>query len=233
MIGIIGAMEMEVNGLKACMEQVEIETVSQITFYKGNIEGVPCVVARSGVGKVNAAICAQIMAMKYAPKAIINTGVAGGIGKDVCVGDVVISNGLVQHDMDTSALGDPIGFISGINIITIPASEKLVHLVAEKAKYTYSGAVHIGVIATGDQFIGRSEKLKEIAGRFQAIACEMEGASIAHVCYINQIDFVAVRTISDNADEMAHVSFDQFAATSAEKSTQLLCQVLPVLTKSV
>lgn len=229
MIGIIGAMDIEINGLKACMEQIEIETVSQIAFCKGTVKGVPCVIARSGVGKVNAAICAQIMAMKYEPKAIINTGVAGGIGQGVCVGDVVISSGLVQHDMDTSALGDPKGFISGIDLVTIPASKKMMNLVAEKAKHTYDGAVHIGVIATGDQFIGGSEQLREIAHGFQAIACEMEGASIAQVCYINQIDFVAIRAISDNADEKANVSFEQFAAKAAEKSTQLLCQVLPEL----
>ena len=160
MIGIIGAMDMEVNGLKERMQNAEVETIGTIDFYKGTIQGVPCVVARSGVGKVNAAICAQIMALMYRPKAIINTGVAGGIGKGVSVGDVVVSRGLVQHDMDTSAVGDPKGFISGINLITIPATEKLVNLVVEKAKHTYQGAVHIGIIATGDQFIGQSDKLK-------------------------------------------------------------------------
>ena len=229
MIGIIGAMDMEVNGLKQCMEDATVETIAKIEFYKGTIKGVPCVVARSGVGKVNAAICAQIMALTYHPKAIINTGVAGGIGKGVSVGDVVVSRGLVQHDMDTSAVGDPKGFISGINLITIPATEKLVNLIVEKAKHTYDGAVHIGIIATGDQFIGQSDKLKEISEEFQAIACEMEGASIAQTCYMNDIDFVVIRAISDNADEQANVSFEQFAATAAEKSISLLCEVLPVL----
>jgi len=228
MIGIIGAMDMEVNGLKERMQNAEVETIGTIDFYKGTIQGVPCVVARSGVGKVNAAICAQIMALVYRPKAIINTGVAGGIGKGVSVGDVVVSRGLVQHDMDTSAVGDPKGFISGINLITIPATEKLVNLVVEKAKHTYQGAVHIGIIATGDQFIGQSDKLKEISNQFQAIACEMEGGSIAQVCYMNGIDFV-IRAISDNADEAANISFEQFAAMAAEKSIQLLCEVLPVL----
>ena len=217
MIGIIGAMDMEVNGLKERMQNAEVETIGTIDFYKGTIQGVPCVVARSGVGKVNR------------PKAIINTGVAGGIGKGVSVGDVVVSRGLVQHDMDTSAVGDPKGFISGINLITIPATEKLVNLVVEKAKHTYQGAVHIGIIATGDQFIGQSDKLKEVSNQFQAIACEMEGGSIAQVCYMNDIDFVVIRAISDNADEAANISFEQFAAMAAEKSIQLLCEVLPVL----
>ena len=220
MIGIIGAMDMEVNGLKERMQNTEVETIGTIDFYKGTIQGIPCVVARSGVGKVNAAICAQIMALVYRPKAIINTGV---------VGDVVVSRGLVQHDMDTSAVGDPKGFISGMNLITIPATEKLVNLVVEKAKHTYQGAVHIGIIATGDQFIGQSDKLKEISNQFQAIACEMEGGSIAQVCYMNGIDFVVIRAISDNADEAANISFEQFAAMAAEKSIQLLCEVLPAL----
>lgn len=229
MIGIIGAMDMEVNGLKERMQNTEVETIGTIDFYKGTIQGIPCVVARSGVGKVNAAICAQIMALVYRPKAIINTGVAGGIGKGVSVGDVVVSRGLVQHDMDTSAVGDPKGFISGMNLITIPATEKLVNLVVEKAKHTYQGAVHIGIIATGDQFIGQSDKLKEISNQFQAIACEMEGGSIAQVCYMNGHCFVVIRAISDNADEAANISFEQFAAMAAEKSIQLLCEVLPAL----
>ena len=210
MIGIIGAMDMEVNGLKERMQNTEVETIGTIDFYKGTIQGIPCVVV-------------------YRPKAIINTGVAGGIGKGVSVGDVVVSRGLVQHDMDTSAVGDPKGFISGINLITIPATEKLVNLVVEKAKHTYQGAVHIGIIATGDQFIGQSDKLKEISNQFQAIACEMEGGSIAQVCYMNGIDFVVIRAISDNADEAANISFEQFAAMAAEKSIQLLCEVLPAL----
>ena len=99
----------------------------------------------------------------------------------------------------------------------------------EKAKHTYQGAVHIGIIATGDQFIGQSDKLKEISNQFQAIACEMEGGSIAQVCYMNGIDFVVIRAISDNADEVANISFEQFAAMAAEKSIQLLCEVLPAL----
>ena len=229
MIGLIGAMEIEVNGLKERMQNTETETVAGICFYKGTIQGVPCVVARSGVGKVNAAVCAQIMILLYRTTVIINTGVAGGIGKGVSVGDVVISSGLVQHDMDTSAVGDPKGFISGIDLITIPAVERLVHLTAEAAKDTYPSKVHTGIIATGDQFIGCSAQLKTIAEQFQAIACEMEGGSIAQVCHMSGVDFVVIRAISDNADEEAGISFERFAAEAAERSVRLLCEILPKL----
>ena len=229
MIGIIGAMDMEVDGLKQQMSSVEIHTISGIEFYQGFLSGVPCVVARSGVGKVNAAVCAQTMALQYQTSMIINTGVAGGIGKGVCVGDVVISSGLVEHDFDLTDLGEEKGLISGMDQVVIPATPVLTELAAEKAKETYDGTVHVGIIATGDQFIGSPEKLQEIKGSFDAMACEMEGGAIAHVCYLNDIDFVVIRAISDNADEKADITFDQFAPIAAKKSTDLMLQLIPAI----
>lgn len=227
MIGIIGAMAVEVEDLKACMSNTSIVTISGIDFYKGTIHDVECVVAKCGVGKVHAAVCTQTMILQYRPNVIINTGVAGGIGANVHIGDVVISSGLVQHDVDTSALGDEVGLISGLNLITIPANSNLVDLFAGAAKDIYDGNVHIGVIATGDQFIGKGERLKTIAQRFQASACEMEGGSIAQVCYLNKVDFIVIRAISDNADEDASVDFIQFAAQAAQKSAMLISELLP------
>ncbi len=229
MVGIIGAMDMEVDGLLQRMEHAQKEIISGITFYQGRLMGVLCVVARSGVGKVNAAVCAQTMALIYKVKIIINTGVAGGIGRDVQMGDVVISDALVQHDMDTTPVGDPRGFLSGIDRVEIPAAQHLVELAAEKARETYSGAVHVGVIATGDQFISDSKLLRAIAQEFSALACEMEGGSIAQVCCLNRIDFVVVRAISDNADGDAGVSFAQFAPVAAQKSVKLLCEILSAI----
>jgi adenosylhomocysteine nucleosidase len=229
MIGIIGAMSVEVDDLKACMSEVTIQTISGIEFYEGRIHGVECVVARCGVGKVYAAICAQTMILQFHPSVVINTGVAGGIGKDIHIGDVVISSGLVQHDMDTSAVGDEIGLISGINLVTIPAVTELVNLVSEVAQSVYDGKVHVGIIATGDQFICDAKKLKEIAESFHAFACEMEGGSIAQVCYVNQVDFIVIRAISDNADDGASVDFMQFAKEAAQKSAKLIDELLPKL----
>lgn len=229
MIGIIGAMSVEVDDLKTCMSDVTIQTISGIEFYKGEIHGVECVIAKCGVGKVYAAICAQTMILQYHPSVIINTGVAGGIGPDIHIGDVVISSGLVQHDMDTSAIGDEVGLISGMNLVTIPAVTELVDLVAEVARCVYDGKVHVGIIATGDQFIGDANKLNELANRFHASACEMEGGSIAHVCYVNQVDFIVIRAISDNADDDASVDFMQFAKETAQKSARLIDELLPKL----
>ena len=229
MIGIIGAMAVEVDDLKACMSDMSIESVSGVDFYKGAIHGVDCVIARCGVGKVYAAICAQTMILRYCPSMVINTGVAGGIGKDIHIGDVVISSGLVQHDMDTSAVGDEVGLISGMNLVTIPAVKELVDLVEEVAQTVYDGRVHVGIIATGDQFICDAKKLKEIADRFHASACEMEGGSIAQVCYVNQVDFIVIRAISDNANDAANVDFMQFAKEAAQKSAKLIDELLPKL----
>ena len=227
MIGIIGAMSVEVENLIAVMLDEKVETISGISYHVGRISNVDCVVAQCGVGKVAAAICAQTMILKYQPLALINVGVAGGIGETIHIGDIVISRGLVQHDMDTSALGDEKGMISGLNMVVIPASEKLVTLAASTAAKIYGAGVHVGIIATGDQFIGSAEKLNHIAVEFGASACEMEGASIAQVCFINQVAFIVIRAISDNANEDASVDFATFARTSAHKITELLAELLP------
>ncbi len=228
-VGIIGAMEMEVNGLKERMSAVEVQTISGISFYQGMLCGVRCVVARCGVGKVHAALCTQTMLVHFGVSVVINTGVAGGIGKGVSVGDAVISSGLVQHDFDVSDLGEEKGRISGLDRVVIPATPWLVALAEEKAAQTYDGGVHVGVIATGDQFIGSPEKLHAIREFFEADACEMEGGAVAQVCFLNDADFVVIRAISDHADEQAELSFEQFAPLAAEKSTALLLELLPAL----
>ncbi|QEY34885.1 5'-methylthioadenosine/adenosylhomocysteine nucleosidase [Caproiciproducens galactitolivorans] len=227
MIGIIGAMEIEVENLISVMTDRNSETISGIVFYMGKIENTNCVVAKCGVGKVAAAVCAQTMILKYGTDALINVGVAGGIGKEIHIGDIVVSTGLVQHDMDTTALGDEKGLISGLNLVTIPASKRLSYLVAATAQNIYGKGVHTGIIATGDQFIGDVGTLNKIAEEFGASACEMEGGSIAQVCYMNQIEFVVIRAISDNANEAAKVDFPTFAASSARKSAELIRKVLP------
>lgn len=229
MIGIIGAMAVEVENLVHEMEAAQTEQISGILYYSGKIAGVDCVVAQCGVGKVAAAVCAQTMILKYQPSALVNVGVAGGIGQDIHIGDIVISRGLVQHDMDTSALGDKKGMISGLNLVEIPACAKTVDLVAQTAKGIYGNGVHVGVIATGDQFISDGETMRKLATEFHASACEMEGGSIAQVCYMNQVDFVVIRAISDNADQDASVDFVTFARESAHKSAELIVRLLPAL----
>lgn len=230
MIGIIGAMAIEVEEILAKLEHPQTETISGMDFVRGAIQGVECVVARCYVGKVNAAICAQTMILRYAPSRIINSGVAGGIGADVKIGDLVLADGAIQHDVDTTQIGDQIGMVSGINLVVIPTSSEMNRVLAEAARRcAYQGNVHIGRIASGDQFISSAEKLHWIASTFGAVACEMESGSIAQVCYINGTEYTAVRCISDNADSNAGVDYEQFSTFAAHQTTELLCTALPML----
>lgn len=232
MVGIIGAMAVEVEDLLAMMEEESSEAVSGIVYHTGRIAGTDCVVAQCGIGKVAAAVCAQTMILKYGPAAVVNVGVAGGIGEAIHIGDVVVSRGLVQHDMDTSALGDPRGFLSGPNIVEIPASQSLAASAVKCAgEVVGKERVHLGVIATGDQFIGDARRLKKIARDFGACACEMEGGSIAQVCFLNRVPFVVIRAVSDNANEEAAADFTAFAADSARKTAALVRRLLPAAQK--
>lgn len=230
MIGIIGAMDVEVEEILARMEESRSETVSGITYHIGAMGGKECVAAKCGVGKVAAAVCAQTMILLYKPEAVVNVGVAGGIGQDIRIGDIVVSNGFVQHDMDTSAVGDEKGLISGLNLVVIPSSEKLAKLTQETAeRLCGKEKVHSGIIATGDQFISDRERLERIRDEFGACACEMEGGSIAQVCYLNGTAFTAVRAISDNANETAAVNYAAFFKKSAHAAAELIAQLMKKL----
>ena len=214
-IGIIGAMQMEVDALQAAMESPASEIVSGITFITGRIGNHDIVTAQCGIGKVFAAMCAQTMILKFNPTLIINTGVAGGIADELNIGDVVVAEKVVQHDMDTSPIGDPVGLISGINKIYFETDAKASEaLAASLAKFGINTVR--GTIATGDQFVSSSEKKVYLQNTFGAAACEMEGGSIGHVCYLNNTPFAVLRSISDKANEEATMDFPTFAKRSAD-----------------
>ena len=221
MIGIIGAMDVEVNSFKELMTDKKTETISGTEFVCGNLWGKPTVVAVSGVGKVNAAICTQTMCLKYSPEFIINSGVAGGLEKSLNICDVVVASAVIQHDIDTSPLGDPVGFISGINLVDIPANElisaKLASASAENGIHTLTGK-----IVSGDQFINSAEKKKYLVDTFGAYACEMEAASIGHVAYKNNVPFCILRSISDNADGSSHLSYTEFVDAAAKNLVKVM-----------
>lgn len=229
MIGIIGAMKIEVEQLKSLMENVSVEQISGIGFHVGQLCGKQVVVAVSGIGKVNAAICTQTMILKFAPSMIINTGVAGGIGKDIKILDIVVADAVVQHDMDTSPVGDPVGLISGINLIEIPCSTTIADKLEAAAKALSNPKVFRGIIATGDQFLNKAEDIKYIGDTFGALATEMEGASIGQVCYINHVDFCVVRTISDGGDEASHLDYPKFLELAVKDSIQLMLSFLKTI----
>ncbi|MBO4940776.1 MAG: 5'-methylthioadenosine/adenosylhomocysteine nucleosidase [Clostridia bacterium] len=223
MIGIIGAMDIEVNQFKDLMQSKKAETISNIEFVSGNLWGKPTVVAVSGIGKVNAAICTEVMCLKYSPDFIINSGVAGGLEDSLKICDVVVADAVVQHDMDTSPLGDPVGFISGLDLVDIPCDTDLSKKLAEASA---SAGVHtlVGKIVSGDQFINSSEKKNYLIDTFGAFACEMEAAAIGHAAYKNGIPFCILRSISDNADGSSHISYTDFVGMAAENLKKIMLE---------
>lgn len=231
MIGIIGALSEEVEGLKERMENRKTETIGSMEFSTGYLEHVECVVARCGVGKVHAAMCAMAMILRYHPSLVLNTGVAGGIGHGVSIGEIVVASDVVQHDMDTTAMGDPQGLLPGLELVHLPCSKPLIETILQAARGLEGPVCHVGTIATGDQFVNDKETLTHLRQEFGAIACEMEGGSIGQVCTSNQVPFAVIRAISDNADEESHMDYEEFLGPAAETSIRLLCGVLPALGK--
>ena len=214
-IGVIGAMQMEVDTLKESMENIHTEEYSGVTYVSGTIGNKEVVAAVCGIGKVFAAICAEAMILEYKVDCIINIGVAGTLCKELGVMDVAVAEQVVQHDMNTSALGDPIGLLSGLNQIFLPSDEKMRTLLCsclqEKGiKYK------VGTIATGDLFLHKPTQKALLHERFQAIACEMEGGSIGHVCYVNKVPFAILRSISDG--EGGSMDYQTFAEKAALQS---------------
>lgn len=199
-IGIIGAMDSEVQRLKEFISVDETVTISGIDYVCGQFEGKKVIIAKSGVGKVFAGICAQTMIITFNPDMLINVGVAGSLSKDLDIADVAIANNVVQYDMDTTAVGDPLGMISGINIIYLPCDQSIVDTLSECAGELGIKS-KVGTIASGDSFVNSREKKKYIVDNFSAISCEMEGAAIGQVCYVNKVPFCVIRAISDNGDE--------------------------------
>ena len=220
-IGIIGAMDEEVAALKSKMNIEKTEKVSGIEFFCGNLCGKSVVVAKCGVGKVFAAICAQTMILRFGATHLINTGVGGALDTKLDLLDVVISDKVVQHDMDTSPLGDPVGLVSGINKVYFEASPLLI----EAAKATDVPCT-VGTIASGDQFVADSGTKALITERFGASICEMEGAAIGHVCFVNGVEFLIVRAVSDSANENSVMDFPQLASRAAVISSDLVEKIL-------
>lgn len=221
MIGIIGAMEIEVEEIKALLTEKKCETTSGVEFVSGTFCGKKVVTAKCGVGKVFAALCAEAMILKYNPDMIINIGVAGCLSDNLKIGDIVIADSVVQHDMDTSPLGDPVGMLSDINIVNIP-SDKRIADVLEQAVTEVGLRCERGVIASGDQFVASKEIKEYIKNTFHASSCEMEGASIGHVCYVNNVPFGVLRAMSDGANDGADMDFPTFAAKAAANSSEVM-----------
>lgn len=224
MIGIIGAMDIEVKDIIEKMEDPKEEIISSVKFTEGHIDGRKCVVAKCGIGKVNAALCTQTMILHYKPDMIINTGIGGSTSSRTHIGSVVIADKMVQHDFDTTLLGDEPAtlFLPDENIIYIPADTALVNELEKVCGSLDDVDYIVGTIATGDQFIGTLETRFDINRRFGALACEMEGGSIGQVCYINKVPFAVLRSISDDSTGDAQVEYQTFAVSAAQKAVEII-----------
>lgn len=228
MIGIIGAMEDEVAELKKSMEIEEVVEQASLSFCRGKLSGKEVVVVRSGIGKVNAAVCAQILADRFGADVIINTGIAGSMDAAIDIGDIVISTDAVEHDMDASTFGDPVGQIPQMDTFSFPADEKLVKL-AKEVNEKINPDIHTwtGRIVSGDQFVSSNEKKEQLIRLFDAKCTEMEGAAIAHTAYLNHISCVIIRAISDKADNSASMDYPAFEEAAIRHSVRLIEALVP------
>ena len=229
-IAIIGAMEEEVAALKEAMEIQEVVEKASMTFCKGVLCGKDVVVVRSGIGKVNAGICAQILVDRFEVDVLINTGIAGSLNAAIDIGDMVISTDAVHHDMDATIFGDEIGQVPRMAVRYFPADAELV----AKAKAANEKAnpdikTFTGRVATGDQFVASKEVKERIVSNFGAYCTEMEGVGIAHAAYLNNISYVIIRAISDKADNSATMDYPEFEKQAIVHSVRLVKELLPML----
>lgn len=222
-IGIIGAMPEEVESLKQALEGKESKKIADMEFCTGTLDGRKAVVVQCGIGKVNAGICAQILISLFSVTHVINTGVAGSLDNAIDIGDIVVSVDAVQHDYDVSPIGFHIGEIPYTGLYAFPADEQMRALaVSASRKAAPEIRIFEGRVCSGDQFIASSAQKSRILSDFGGMCCEMEGAAIAQVCYLNRVPFVIIRAISDKADDSEEMSYQEFEAGAAVRSSRIV-----------
>lgn len=222
-IGVIGAMADEVSALIKQIENDEVKTMAGMTFHRGKLWNQEAVVVQSGVGKVNMAICTQILIDVYEVDVVINTGVAGGLYKDINVGDIVISSDAIQHDMDVTGLGYKKGVIPGLESSVFKADPEFVQMAKEACELVNNEIqCFVGRVVTGDQFISDNAVRMNLIKEFDAYCAEMEGAAMAQVATLNKKPFVIIRAISDKADNSAPVAYETFEEQAIVHTVKLL-----------
>jgi 5''-methylthioadenosine/S-adenosylhomocysteine nucleosidase len=222
-IGIIGAMDEEVAILKSRLQDPVVKTIASMEFCEGKLQGKDVVVVRCGIGKVNAAVCTQVLADLYQVEAVINTGVAGSLRNEIDIADIVLSTDTIQHDMDATAFGYGYGMIPRMENSIFEADQNMLELTKSVcAEVLPEVGVHIGRVVSGDQFVSDNGKKEWLVEKFEGYCTEMEGAAIAHTAYLNQIPFLIIRAISDKADNSAHMSYNDFEHIAIENGVKLL-----------
>lgn len=221
-LGIIGAMKAEVAQLKEAMDRPEVISAAGMDFYSGAIGKKTAVVVQSGIGKVNAAVCTQILIDRFDVQGIINTGIAGSLKAEIDIGDIVLASDVVHHDVDTGGFGYPPGQIPQMDIFSFPTDEHLRQTAIRCFGTMYPEAkAHCGRIVSGDQFISDKQKKKWLSDTFNGYCTEMEGAAIAQAAYLNRIPCLIIRSISDQADDSAHMVYEEFEKLAVQRSVSL------------
>lgn len=227
MIAIIGAMEREIEKLEEKLEDPVREKGTLRDVLRGRLSGKEVLIVQGGIGKVNMALCTQYLIDRYAPEVIINTGIAGSLAPELDRGDVVIGTDAVEHDMDTTPFGDPRGYLDGIDGVSIPLDKQMADM-AEMTNREVNPDIHTfrGRIASGDQFVATAEGRDSIYQEFGALCCEMEGAAMAHVAYMNHVPALVIRSISDKADGSTLGTYEEFKTKAIERTTVLLTELM-------
>lgn len=229
-IGIIGAMDLEVENLKSEMQISRIVDKAGMEFYTGTLKGVDVVIVRSGIGKVNAGLCAQILADVFQVTRIINTGVAGSLNAKLDIGDILISRDALYHDVDVRIFGYQLGEVPQMGCREFKADKAMIEAAVSSCKEVNPDIhVEVGRILSGDQFISDKAKKETLIADFQGDCTEMEGAAIAHSAYLNKIPFVIIRAISDKADDSAEMDYPTFEREAAKHSAKLVEHMITLL----
>ena len=220
-LGIIGAMDIEVALLKSNMQQMTVTRKAGMEFYDGLLAGLPAVVVQCGVGKVNAAMCAQILCDLFSVTHLVNTGIAGSLNAALDIGDIVVSSDAMYHDFDCVHFGYEMGKVPGMDVVAFPADKVLAELAHAAAEELNPGHTRMGRVASGDLFVAEKGAKERIIEKTGALCTEMEGAAIAHAAYRNGVPFVILRAISDKADDSAEMDYPTFERIAAQRCAEL------------
>ncbi len=230
MVGIIGAMDEEVEQIVQVMEVEKEEVKASMTFKAGKLAGKEVVIVRSGIGKVNAAVCTQILVDDFGVDYVINTGIAGSLNAKIDIGDIVISSDVLHHDVDATGFGYPVGQIPRMDTLSFQADEQLIELAkAACKKVVPSIGAHVGRVVSGDQFISDKAVKDKITANFEGYCTEMEGAAIAQAAYLNKVPFLILRAISDKADDSATMDYPTFEKQAITNSVLLIKELVATI----
>lgn len=225
-LGIIGAMDEEVSILKEKLEAEQVKTIASMDFHVGKLEGKDVVIVRSGIGKVNAAVCAQILISVFEVDCVINTGVAGSLRNEINIGDIVLSKDALNHDMDATGFGYEPGIIPRMDESVFKADEQLLSIAKQVNEEVNTDiSTFVGRVVSGDQFISDAEKKKYLVEKFQGYCTEMEGAAIAQTAYLNNVPYLVIRAISDKADNSAEMDYSEFERKAIEHTVKLVTEM--------